>query len=205
MELVPASRLTSSQAAQLLELVTISMQNEPPMVAIDPDSADHRYVITKWLTEKRLSGNVAASYVYLDDTGRVIAHGILSPPGVGAPAPTTLWQRLVSGFIFAPYYIGWTAYRRLQLLMGDFHGAGPDAYMLQALAVDPTLRGQGIGTRFVQSLLHDALPAGATVQLFTQVERNVSFYEKLGFRTIATATTTVEEYSFPNFVMTATL
>ncbi|KDO28915.1 hypothetical protein SPRG_05786 [Saprolegnia parasitica CBS 223.65] len=185
MELVPASRLTASQAAQLLELVTISMQDEPPMMALDPDSAAQRYVITKWLTEKRLSANVAASYVYLDDDGRIIAHGIL-------------------GFFFAPYYIGWAAFRRLQVLMSDLHDAGPDAYKLQALAVDPTRRGQGIGTRFVQSLLHEALPAGATVQLFTQVDRNVSFYEKLGFCTVATATTTVEDYAFPNYVMTAT-
>ncbi|OQR87128.1 hypothetical protein ACHHYP_09521 [Achlya hypogyna] len=172
------------------------------MCALEPTDAALRYHITKWVTAKRLYLNAPGSYCHLID-GRVVAHGMVTPPGDFAPS---LWQMLWSGFIFAPLYIGWTAFSRLRQVMGKPSSSSMDsvAYKLQTLAVDPAYRGRGLGTAFLNALLQERLPTGAMVVLFTQVDRNVPFYERNGFRVCSAATAKIGDYEFPNWVMQAT-
>ncbi|OQR81145.1 hypothetical protein ACHHYP_16715 [Achlya hypogyna] len=199
--LLPTNALTPDQSMQLLELLTVSFKDEPAMRALEPADAVLRYVITKWVSAKRLYMNAPHSYCHLVD-GRVVAHGMVTPPGDITPS---LWQMFWSGFIFAPLYIGWPAFSRLRQLMGTPLSSPVEttAYKLQALVVDPEYRGKGLGTAFLKALLHEKFPSGAKVVLFTQVDRNVTFYERNGFHVCSVATTKIENFEFSNWIMQA--
>jgi ribosomal protein S18 acetylase RimI-like enzyme len=58
----------------------------------------------------------------------------------------------------------------------------PYVYLF-ALGIYPQYQGQGYGTKLVKTML-DALPLKIPVYLETESERNVKFYEKLGFEVI---------------------
>jgi len=70
---------------------------------------------------------------------------------------------------------------------GQIHGAalgyrgGPEAAKLQALAVDPQLRRQGIGTRLVRELERRALQVGCTSIYLGAEEPARPFYAALGY------------------------
>jgi len=61
--------------------------------------------------------------------------------------------------------------------------ASPHWYLM-ALGVAPDHRGAGIGGTLIEPVLARADAAGVPCYLETQTERNVSFYERRGFRTV---------------------
>jgi len=60
------------------------------------------------------------------------------------------------------------------------HPAQPYWY-LEAVGVDPSARGMGIGTRLLEPVLARADEAGLPCYLETMTERNVAWYRRLGF------------------------
>ena len=58
----------------------------------------------------------------------------------------------------------------------------PDVWYLSSIAVDPSVHGQGVGTRFI-AYMEDYIRAhsGKEFILFTNSEKNLAFYRKLGF------------------------
>src|SRR5579871_6269066 len=58
---------------------------------------------------------------------------------------------------------------------------GEDAWYLSIVAVDPAFQGQGLGRQLLESTIAEADRAGATCYLETFSERNLSFYQRLGF------------------------
>lgn len=56
-----------------------------------------------------------------------------------------------------------------------------DAWYLSIIAVDPAAQGQGLGRKLMEPTIADADRAGATCFLETFSQRNLSFYQRLGF------------------------
>lgn len=73
----------------------------------------------------------------------------------------------------------------------------PDsAWYLSIIGVSPSGQGQGVGARLARLTLSEADAAGATCYLETFSPRNLRFYDRLGFRTVAShrEPVTAEEY-----------
>ncbi len=62
---------------------------------------------------------------------------------------------------------------------------GPHWYLM-VLGVDPPQQGRGLGSLLVREGLDRADVAGVPAYLETESERNVAFYERLGFRVLET-------------------
>jgi len=61
-----------------------------------------------------------------------------------------------------------------------------DAWYLSIVGVLPTAQGQGVGARLLIPTLDEVQNAGVSCYLETFSPRNPAFYERLGFRHIAT-------------------
>lgn len=60
-----------------------------------------------------------------------------------------------------------------------------DGWYLSIIAVDPAAQGQGFGRKLIEPTLAEADRVSATCYLETFTPRNISFYERLGFATVA--------------------
>lgn len=63
---------------------------------------------------------------------------------------------------------------------------GPTWRYLAAIGIDPPVQGQGLGTALVRHIVERAQNAGEPLALITDRRENVPFYERAGFRTVAT-------------------
>ena len=71
------------------------------------------------------------------------------------------------------------------------------AWYLSIVAVDPAAQGQGLGRKLLEPTITEADHAGVTCYLETFSQRNLSFYQRLGFSAAArfTEPTTAAEYT----------
>jgi GNAT superfamily N-acetyltransferase len=71
------------------------------------------------------------------------------------------------------------------------------AWYLSIVAVDPAAQGQGLGRKLLKPTIAEADRAGATCYLETFSQRNLSFYQRLGFAPAArfTEPTTGADYT----------
>lgn len=78
------------------------------------------------------------------------------------------------------------AYRDINAFMAGASAplTTPDDWYLSILAVTPGGQGRGRGASLVDPVLRRADDAGAATYLETFTPRNVTFYERLGFRTV---------------------
>lgn len=60
-----------------------------------------------------------------------------------------------------------------------------DAWYLSIVAVDPAAQGRGLGRKLIEPTIEEADRAGATCFLETFSQRNLSFYQRLGFTSAA--------------------
>ena len=62
-------------------------------------------------------------------------------------------------------------------------------WYLEAVGVDPSARGTGVGTRLLEPILTRAGEAGLPCYLETMTEKNVAWYRKLGFEVVRSGVT----------------
>eukprot|EP00435_Cladocopium_sp_Y103_P007196 s1042_g2.t1 len=95
----------------------------------------------------------------------------------------SFWQMLQAGILKLPLIFGPSALRRLlqakAVEEGEINVDG--AYKLERMVVEPSAQGKGIGTRALQLALTESDASGHPVLLTTNEERNVTFYQRLGF------------------------
>ncbi|SEF78773.1 Acetyltransferase (GNAT) family protein [Thermomonospora echinospora] len=78
------------------------------------------------------------------------------------------------------------AYQAAEEALAPYRPAGP-AWFLATVGVDPDAQGRGLGGAVVRPGLEEAERAGVPAYLETSAERNVRFYERLGFEVEAEA------------------
>lgn len=118
--------------------------------------------------------------------GKIVAMAVVDPPGY---KPPSMIQYLLHGW--------WRVYfkRDMRLInrwlamdekasyaCHEYQKNIPDVWYLSTLAVDPSVHGQGIGTRFID-YMEDYIRANGGKQfiLFTNSVENLAFYRKRGF------------------------
>jgi len=124
------------------------------------------------------------------ENGRLVAFFMFVKPGIRRP---TFADFLLAGIARMPFLFGLNTVRRLFQLIDWFDEQ--DAQMakeygplvhLERVCVHPDFQGRGIGTKALQVALREADAEGLTVFLGTQLERNVTFYRRLGFEVVKT-------------------
>lgn len=97
-----------------------------------------------------------------------------------------------SGYFMMPFRMGLTAFSRFNstgTVLDPVHKSqtpGPHWYLFM-LGVDPAQQGSGKGTALIEAGTRQADEQGLPCYLETQKEANVRFYERSGFRVVATA------------------
>ena len=156
----------------------------------------------QWMIVRNLWLHKGSTYVYQsidpaqNDGIEVVGTCTIMPPG---HKPASLWQQAQLGLLKFPFLFGIQALKRLFEVKDFFDksaysGASKrPTYALHMMCVDGSIRGKGYGT----SILRDCLekytgkvdgPKDYDVVLETQTERNVTFYERSGFKVQAKST-----------------
>ena len=190
--------------------------SSPSYVYICGSSAlEQRLSFTRWLFERNFAmrDGTGCNRCVFDEEGKLICFFMFVTPGVPDP---DAWAMVRSGMLTAPFKFGFGTVKRLLQVKTFFEaieneirasvGDRPVCH-LERMSVAPDCQGKGVGTRALRAALDEAAQAGWAVLLATQEERNVTFYERLGFRTIRTAAYTPDPEgwgSAPNYFMIKT-
>ena len=118
--------------------------------------------------------------------GKVVAIVVFDPPGCQTPS---VIQYLLHGSWLVYFKHNVRLVRRWLTMDGkasrpchDYQKSTPDVWYLSSIAVDPSVHGQGVGTRFI-AYMEDYIRAhgGKEFILFTNSEKNLAFYRRRGF------------------------
>lgn len=108
----------------------------------------------------------------------------------GESARMALWRLVWSGSILSGLRMGTRLVRRIEPMFRpleryrDEHMEGRAYLYLQILGVASALQGQGYGGKLLRALIEKGEAAGEPIYLETGTERNVSMYERFGFRVV---------------------
>jgi len=154
-------------------------QHDPQFVYVLPDE-DERRRRSPWFFSAVLRYSASVGTLLAADGGVAI----LIPPG-GHVA--SLGRMLRSGLIAAPLRLGPSALGRLTTFATasrDLRAAAVQGtfWYVGGIGVDPGRQGEGIGTALMEEL---GARAGDPLCLETASERNVAWYERLGYTVIA--------------------
>ncbi len=172
--------------------------NSPAYVHILRGDNVFRLEALVWLFERNITLVQNASplsdptFCLFSTSGSLLSFFWLLP----AAASPTLCSKIRSGLLLFPVIFGFVPFLRLLTLGHEFDKITREvlqknipvasercrALVLERMVVEPTLQGRGLGS----SCLKSALPSDASVPivLTTQLQSNVEFYSRLGFRVV---------------------
>lgn len=127
----------------------------------------------------------------LNEMGQVVACFLWTP---SPHHQSSTWDMLVAGMWLVPYRFGIPTLMRLMQLADDFDGcqkrffdnnngssSNNNFVLLERMAVRSDCRGVGFGTQALQSVISQT---HRPMCLATQEERNVRFYQRLGYSVV---------------------
>jgi len=162
----------------------------------ESDTFRRRAVLAKYFDYSIQEGRELGRCVHLADEARGVAVWLLpqSPEleSQAAERKRTFLRAALSAEGCANYY-------RIIEFMSAKAAALIDeaAWYLSIVAVDPAVQGQGLGSKLLEPTIAEADRSGVTCYLETFSQRNLSFYQRLGFAAAArfTEPTTGAEYT----------
>ena len=176
--------LASSQQSRAAELLARAFQDDPLFRYVIPQEG-RRAETLSWLFGRVVRYALLYGQVYT--TPAVAGIVCWLPPGqteltLGRVFRTGL-QSIVCRFGLAAY----SRYSNNQRYLNRTHKrcAPEHHWYLWAIGVDPSSQGKGLGGELIGPVLASADATGTPCYLETHNERNVRFYEKLGFRVVS--------------------
>lgn len=179
----PLSRELADRAAITLER---AFSADPMFQWLFPDPL-RRSRSLKILNRVPIDYGMRRGRVTHSEDGRAVA--IWFPPG----QPVTVGGMIRSGFLGVPLRIGvrpFARFMRANGVMERIHKREmpePHWYLL-IVGVDPELQGRGLGSELVREGLARADEMDSPCYLETSDERNLAFYQRLGFRVLEKVT-----------------
>lgn len=156
------------------------------------DTTSWAYVVGKgreadlaWILERNLWLRRGMTLTARRESDAVLAGTVTCvPPGRMA---TSFLDKVRAGLLLVPFAIGYGTMRRLMRL-GALHEQMERPYehffYVHMMGVLPEMQGLGVGSALMMRMLEDRVPPTMGTYLTTNSERNVRFYERLGFRTL---------------------
>jgi GNAT superfamily N-acetyltransferase len=160
------------------------------------DTVRRRAVLAKYFDYSIQEGRELGRCIHLADEARGVAVWLLPQ----SPEVESQAAERKRTFLQATLNIeGCANYYRIIEFMSAKSATLVDeaAWYLSIVAVDPAAQGQGLGRKLLQPTIAEADRAGVTCYLETFGQRNLSFYQRLGFAPAArfTEPTTGAEYT----------
>ena len=174
-------RLERDQFGAASAVLARAFHDDPAWVWLVPD-AERRAKLLPWLFNVGFGVTMAAVYGAgepLVGAARWVAPG---PPTlrVAATLRALVTTPLRLGAATAPFLAYGKAVEQLRTEVGP----GPHWY-LAGIGVDPAAQRRGVGTALLQPGIEGAERDGLRAVLLTNSERNLTFYERSGFRIVA--------------------
>ena len=177
-----------------------ALENDPFYLSIcapdDGDTARRRSVLANYFAYSIQEGRELGRCVHLADQTRGVAVWLL-PQSSEVESQAAQRKRKFLETALSPE--GCANYYRIINFMSAKSAALVEdtAWYLSIVAVDPAVQGQGLGRQLLEPTLAEADRAGVTCYLETFSQRNLSFYQRLGFAPAArfTEPTTGAEYT----------
>jgi GNAT superfamily N-acetyltransferase len=155
--------------------------DDPPWVWAIPDGEKRRRVLS-WFLAAAVNYGLRYGRVYTDEAAE--SGAIWLPPG-DTDMPVLRLTRV--GLMLMPLKAGRSSFSRLDAMgraLDERHklDVQGDHWYLWLLGVDPPR--QGLGSRLVRPVLDQADAGGVACYLDTTLERNLTFYRRLGFEVV---------------------
>ena len=192
--------LLKDDLAAAVSLSAAAFQNTSSYAAIVPDD-DARKQFLAWLFERNyqfaLEHGVARvvecdvqrrGYASLNVRREIVGFYLFERPGTPSPSLLVLVRW---GFLGFPFRFGLGATARLLRLKSWFEAkereivGDREIAKLERVTVLPARQGRGVGSAALAAAMREADAEKLAVLLFTQEERNVRFYARLGFEVVA--------------------
>ena len=192
--------LLQNDLAAAVSLSAAAFQNTSSYAAIVPDD-DARKQFLAWLFERNyqfaLEHGVARvvecdvqrrGYASLNVRREIVGFYLFERPGTPSPSLLVLVRW---GFLGFPFRFGLGATARLLRLKSWFEAkereivGDREIAKLERVTVLPARQGRGVGSVALAAAMSEADAEKLAVLLFTQEERNVRFYARLGFEVVA--------------------
>jgi GNAT superfamily N-acetyltransferase len=160
------------------------------------DTVRRRAVLAKYFDYSIQEGRELGRCIHLADEARGVAVWLL-PQSPRLESQAAQSKRTFLHAALSPK--GCENYYRIIEFMSAKSAALIDeaAWYLSIVAVDPDVQGQGLGRQLLEPTITEADHAGVTCYLETFSQRNLSFYQRLGFSAAArfTEPTTAAQYT----------
>jgi ribosomal protein S18 acetylase RimI-like enzyme len=146
--------------------------------------------------------NCALRYGEVYTTPEISGVAFTLPPG---HTKLSTWEYIQNGFLGAPFLLGFRNYRRsmdCETFVGNTHEKIMDSrphYYLWGLVVDPGQKRKGIGTALMQPVNAKADADKKPIYLETHDEKNVAYYQRMGFDLVHTDR--IQKYELPIWCM----
>jgi GNAT superfamily N-acetyltransferase len=179
-------KLDPSNKKKAAEVVVAAFYDYPMFTCYFPDPKKRARILPWYL------GNVltcALHYGEVYTTPEISGVIFILPPG---HTKISLGEYIKNGFLLTPLVLGFRDYVRSQeceKFVADAHEKLMDHrphYYLWGLAVDPNQKRRGIGTALMKPCIDKADADEKPVYLETHDEKNVGYYQRMGFSLVHT-------------------
>ncbi len=177
----PGEKLTKKELRYFSRMAGEAYVNDPVHVFATRNPEQRKKFVSHFMME-RLNTSNGEDYFYIDDENRGVCVWRLARNEYTALDFLKCADWLYLYFLFPRTLRTLAAYRPLDVKVFD-----ENCLIISPVFVDPAHQGQGIATELITKSMEELAPLGYTFGLEAQDERNVRFYEKLGFRVIGTA------------------
>ena len=187
--ILPPDRITEAAT-----LAAAAFDNSPIYnVICGPNcEPEFRQSFLQWLFEHNFRQRIGTDVnrCVLDSNGKLVAFFMFVSPDT---PDVSLWDMIRAGMLKGIFKFGFGVVKRLVTIKEEYehiedivlkkNGYKP-IYRLERMVVHPDHQGKGIGSSALKHALKDADDKDLQVMLSTQEERNVRFYERLGFKVV---------------------
>jgi ribosomal protein S18 acetylase RimI-like enzyme len=175
------TKLANSEISQAVEVLSRAFRDNPLNRAVTrSENSEHRLRSNRHGMRVLLPVAIRYGQALVAIMNGVVAGGLVAaPPGRFPlpPPPVSARLRCLLGQ-------GWQTARRwgeISEQLEALHPIEPHWY-IGTLGVDPTFQGRGVGAGLLSNWLDEVDRDGAPAYLETDNERNIGFYERVGFR-----------------------
>ncbi len=180
-KIIPGEKIDKKELRDFAKMAGRAYVNDP-VHGYATKNPERRVKFVYHFTMERLNTSNGEDYIYIDDEGRGIC----------------VWRKARNEYGVIDFlkcrdwlYLYWFWPNTLRTLFAygalDVKNFDEDTWIISPVFVDPEHQGEGVATELIKEGIKDMTAMGYKCGLEAQSEKNVKFYEKLGFKITGTS------------------